>query len=69
MKLVQSCNFTFAIYMMLSRFSVFDYRIYAIDLKIKYTTHTAMSASCLDLYLTIDSENLLIMKLYDKRDE
>jgi hypothetical protein len=32
------------------------------------TTYTAMSASYTDLYLEIDSEGLLMTKLYEKRD-
>jgi hypothetical protein len=46
-------------------------RIYHIELEIKDTTDTYMSASYLDLYLSleIDSEGWLKTKLYDKRDD
>jgi hypothetical protein len=45
--------------------------IYPIELEIKDTTDTHMSASYLDLYLNleIDSEGWLKTKLYDKRDD
>ena len=43
-------------------------RIYPIELEIKDTTDTYMSASYLDLHLEIDSEDRLRTKLYDKRD-
>ena len=74
MKLVRSCNFPFryiddVILLNNTKFGGFDYRIYTIDLEIKDTTHTSMSASCLDLRLNINSEDLLRTKLYDKRDE
>jgi hypothetical protein len=39
-----------------------------IELEIKDTTDTDTSASYLDLHLTIDSEERLIMKPSDKRD-
>jgi hypothetical protein len=51
-----------------SRFGDFVDRIYPIELEIKDTTDTDTSASYLDLHLTIDSEERLIMKPYDKRD-
>ena len=41
---------------------------YPIELEIKDTTDTDMSASYFDLHLEIDSEGLLRTKLYDKRD-
>ena len=44
-------------------------RIYPIELEIKDTTDTDMSASYLDLHLEIDSEVRLRTKLYDKRDD
>jgi hypothetical protein len=40
-----------------------------IELEIKDTTDTDMSASYLDLHLEIDSEGRLRTKLYDKRDD
>ena len=40
-----------------------------IELEIKDTTDTDMSASYLDLHLDIDSEGRLRTKLYDKRDD
>jgi hypothetical protein len=45
------------------KFGDFVDRIFPIELKIKDTTCTARSASCLDLHL---SEGWLRMKLYDK---
>jgi hypothetical protein len=44
-------------------------RIYPIELEIKDTTYTDISASYLDLHLEIDSEGWLRTKLYDKRDD
>ena len=52
-----------------SRFGDFVNRIYPIELEIKDTTDTDMSASYLDLHLEIDSEGRLRTKLYDKRDD
>jgi hypothetical protein len=49
-----------------SRFGDFVDRIHPIELEIKDTTYTDMSASYLDLHLNI--EGRLTMKLYDKRD-
>ena len=43
-------------------------RIYPIELEIKDTTYTDISASYLDLHIEIDSEGWLRTKLYDKRD-
>jgi hypothetical protein len=43
--------------------------IYTIELEIKDTTDTNMSASYLDLHLEIDSEGRLRTKHYDKRDD
>ena len=44
-------------------------RIYPIELEIKDTTDTDMSASYLDRHLEIDSEVRLRTKRYDKRDD
>jgi hypothetical protein len=44
-------------------------RIYPIELEIKDTTYTDISASYLDLHLEIDSEGWLRTKLYHKRDD
>jgi hypothetical protein len=52
-----------------SRFGDFVDRIYPIELEIKDTTDTDMSASYLDLHLDIDSDGRLGTKLYDKRDD
>ena len=53
----------------ISRFGDFDDRIYPIELEIKDTTDTEMSAPYLDLHLEIDSEGRLRTKLYDNRDD
>jgi hypothetical protein len=42
----------------------FVHRIYLIEIEIKDTTYTARSASYLELYLDIDTEGRLRMKLY-----
>ena len=52
-----------------SRIGDFVDCIYSIELEIKHTTDTDMSASYLDLHLAIDSEGRLRTKLYDKRDD
>jgi hypothetical protein len=52
-----------------SRIGDFVDCIYSIELEIKYTTDTDISASYLDLHLAIDSEGRLRKKLYDKRDD
>ena len=44
-------------------------RIYSIELEIKDTTDTDMSASYLDIHLEIDNEGRLRTKLYDKRHD
>jgi hypothetical protein len=49
------------------RFGDFVDRIYLIELDIKDTTDTFISASYLDLHLEIDSEWRLRMELYDKK--
>jgi hypothetical protein len=72
MKLARSFNFTFryiddVLSLNISRFGDFVDRIYPIDLEIKDTTDTDMSASYLDLHLEMDSEGQLRTKLYDKR--
>jgi hypothetical protein len=59
-KLARSFNFTFwyiddVISLNNFRFGDFVDRIYPIELEIKYTTDTYMSASYLDLHLEIDS--------------
>ena len=46
-----------------SKFGDFVECIYPIELKIKDTTDTTRSASCLDLYLKIDIEGRLRTKL------
>jgi hypothetical protein len=48
---------------------IFVDRIYPIELEIKDTTNTDMSASYLDLHLEINSEGRLRTKLYDKIDD
>jgi hypothetical protein len=53
----------------ISRFGDFGDRIYPIELEIKDTTDTEMSAPYLDLHLEIDSEGRLRTKLYDNRDD
>ena len=73
-KLAPSLNFTFRyIYDVLSlsnsMFGDCVDPIYLIDLDIKDTTDTDISASYLDLHLEIDSESQLRTKLYDKRDD
>ena len=70
----RSFNFTFrytddVLSLNNSRFGDFVNRIYPIELEIKDTTDTDRSASYLDLYLEIDSEERLRTKLYDKRDD
>jgi hypothetical protein len=50
-----------------SRVGDFVDRIYPIELEIKDTTATDMSASYLDIHIEIDSEGWLRTKLYDKR--
>jgi hypothetical protein len=52
-----------------SRFGDFVDRIYPIELEIKDTTDTEISASYLDLHLEINSEGRLKTKLYEKRDD
>jgi hypothetical protein len=52
-----------------SSFGVFIDRIYAIELQIKDTTDTDMSASYLDLHLEVGSEGWLRTKHYDKRND
>jgi len=69
-KLALSSNFTFryiddVLSLNNSKFGEFVDRIYPIELEIKDTTHTARSASYLDLHLEIDSEGLSRTKLYD----
>jgi len=49
-----------------SRFGDFVDRIYPIELEIKDTTDTDMSASYLDLHIKIESDRRLRTKLYDK---
>ena len=71
-KLSRSSNFTFryiddVLSLNNSRFGDFVNRRYPIDLEIKVTTDTDMSASYLDLHLEIDSEGRLRTKLYVKR--
>ena len=73
-KLARSFNFTFryindVLSLNNSRFGEFIDRIYPIELEIKDTTDTYKSASYLDLYLEIDSEERLRTKPYDKRDD
>jgi len=73
-KLARSFNFMFRyIDDVLSinncRFGDFVDPIYPIELEIKDTTYTDMSASYLDQHLEIDSEGLLRTKLCDKRDD
>jgi hypothetical protein len=62
-KLARSFNFTFryiddVLSLNNSKFCDFVDRIYPIDLEIKDTTDTDMSASYLDLHLEIDSEGV-----------
>ena len=73
-KLVRSFNFTFryiddVLSLNNSRFGDCVGRIYPIELEIKDTTDTDRSASCVDLYLEIDSECRLRTKHYNKRDD
>ena len=70
-KLIPSYNFTFryiddVLSLNYSRFGDFVDRFHPMELEIKDTTDTA---SYLDLYLEIDCEGWLRMKLYDKRDD
>jgi hypothetical protein len=70
-KLSRSSNFTFryiddVLSLNNSRFGDFVDRRYPIELEIKVTTDTDMSASYLDLHLEIDSERRLRTKPYDK---
>jgi len=71
-KLSRSSNFTFryiddVLSLNNSRFGDFVDRRYPIELEIKVTTDTDISASYFDLHLEIDSERRLRTKLYDKR--
>ena len=73
-KLSRSAKFTFryiddVLSLNNSRFGDFVDRRYHIELEIKVTTDTDMSASYLDLHLEIDSEGWLRTKLYDKRGD
>ena len=75
-KLARSFDFTFryiddVLSLNSSRFHDLDFvdRIYPIELEIKDTTDTDLSASYLDLHLEIDSEGRLRTKLYHKRDD
>ena len=73
-KLARSFNFIFryiddVLSLNNSRFGDFVDGIYPIELEIKDTTDTDMSASYLDLHLDVDSEGQLRTKLYDKRDD
>jgi hypothetical protein len=52
-----------------SRFAEFLQLIYPPELEVKETTDTALSASCLDLYLEFDDSGQLSTKIYDKRDD
>ena len=68
-----SFNFTFHYIddvLSLNNFKFGDFidHICPIELEIKDTTDTAMSASYLDLHLEIDSQGHLRTKLYDKRN-
>jgi hypothetical protein len=72
--LARSFNFTFryiddVLSLNNSRFRDFVDRIYSIELEIKDTTDTDMSASYLDIHLEIDNEGRLRTKLYDKRHD
>ena len=51
-----------------SKFCDFVDHIYPIELEIKDTTDTAMSASYLNIQLEIDSYSRLRTKLYDKKE-
>jgi len=73
-KLAQSFNFRFrdtddVLSLNNSRFGDFADHIHPIELEIKDTTDTDMTASYLDLDLETDSEGWLRTKLYDKRDD
>jgi len=73
-KLTRSFDFTFlciddVISKNNSRFSDFVDRIYPIELEIKDTTDTDISASYLELHLEIDSEGRLRTKLNARRDD
>ena len=73
-KLARSFNLTFrytydVLSLNNSRFGDFVDRIYPIELEIKDTTNTDMSASYLDLHIEIKSDRWLRTKLYDKRDD
>ena len=72
-KLARSFSFTFRYIddvpsLSNSRLDDFVDRIYPIELEIKDTTDTDMSASYLGLHLEIDIEGRLRTRLYDKRD-
>ena len=74
MNLAQSFNFTFRYIddihsLNNSMFGDFIDCIYPIELNIKGITYRAMSASYLDIHLAIDSDDRLIAKHYDKRDD
>jgi hypothetical protein len=73
-KLARSFNFTpryIDDVLSLNNSSIGDFvhRIDPIELKIKDTTHTDISASYLDIHREIESEERLRTKLYDKRDD
>ena len=51
------------------RFAEFLPLIYHLELEIKETTDTALSASFVDLYLEFDDNGQLSTKSYDKRDD
>jgi hypothetical protein len=73
-KVTRSFNYTFryiddVLSLNNSRLGDIVDRIYPIELEIKDTTDTDMSASYLDLHLKIDSEGQLRTKFNDKRDD
>jgi len=50
-------------------FGVFVDRIHPTEFLKQYSTDTTKSASNLELYIEIDSEGQLIMKIHDKSDD
>ena len=73
-KLARSFNVMFryrdnVLSLKISKFGDFVDRIYPTELKLKNITDRTMSVSYLELHLEIDSDDRLIAKHYDKRDD
>ena len=73
-RLAKSFNFTYryiddVISLNNPKFSRYINDIYPVELEIKETTDDQNHSSFLDLWLTIDQDNCLRVKIYDKRDD